>query len=1126
MNGEGPQLNGSNIPNGISSIKPPPPPEHSTRPGGNSIRQTSDGDDLKTQVNGAGAHLANGGVSQNGNHEYAPDEPLQLVEQTNYLPVANLVHRTTQRCWNGLYDLVDHLSRIEVPEQPSDTSRGLPYAVSAPNQTKANLEKKDRILIFANDQKTTFIKLLVLLQWSKNVQDVGKTISLNYWLNQQRLHFNHNCFEFYALKQEATNWQLPNPDIRTAGEILALGKLPSLSNLGYKPIVPLSKRQILATLRRLNRILATRLTTEDEIPQQMCNFVVHDGRVTFTVAEEFEVDLSVSEDKSSSPFRLVDLRFLFSPRPYLSDALRASLERLTNFEIDKGGLKGCYDFLHELVLTNKLAEMHQQASSLESNQWAGHLKVEMVRRHLIVQYWTEKPIAKSWIEIGINSGRRATVSGISSASSLKVRWFREGTRMDDFHLELDDTKISFQTILLQLIAQHLTHLLDAIYDKLLLSNMYSSGEREVEVSGSIRPEDCYLKVEVMKDSQIRASINAVTGLTTISSASERTSRLQFELNRSKNIVEDFVPRFLNFRCAVVETQILQSINGTSWQNLHILKPPIGDIRAAFGATTTRASFFRHPIWSKDYLFVIAYRSTGDSILLLQLPDTRSMNLSEARALHSQDIRFDNELSAEFFESFVRYASGVIVLDSLARELESMSRKHGPLQIPAFAAGYELPAVPVISSHDSANKSSPRLISDTAVVRFQRIDELRKLAEVDVQLKCYAPEAVLQQLIASDPAKRFNFDPKSGQISLQMLLKVGQPNAHAIVQNVETLGNIVAAVQFIKELSYVRLTSLTMETMTAAYTLNGRPELSLQVFFPSSTQSPRVVFKPESTNPHTCLAAVLSRQLSDPGASFAAHLRDMVASISLIDPLLLILSELRDKGNQEATGSSQKNKLKLHLLVRQPTMVALSYYLNTSGGDDSASGGKNSPLLARFEIMPLNHQKPTFALRPAIEEQKSVKRLSFCSDGVRALVREQIFAIPPNEEPQQAWMRLDVAAAFLVHQARPLLEKLHSIMLQCAENPPAAVPAANATNLGLSQNKNQAPSQAPAQPQQQPPQQSQPVGKAATSQAKANAKSAPNGQRQVPNGAGNAQRARPNQARPPANMQGKEVITLD
>jgi mediator of RNA polymerase II transcription subunit 14 len=1125
MNGEGPQLNGSNIPNGVSSIKPPPPPEHPARPGGNSGQQTNDGNELKTHVNGAGAHLSNGKASPNGYHEYAPDEPLQLVQQTHYLPVATLVHRTTQRCWNGLCDLVEHLSRIEVPEQPSDTTRAMPYAVYAPNQTKANLEKKDRILIFANEEKTTFIKLLVLLQWSKNVQDVGKTISLNFWLNEQRVQFNHACFEFYSLKQEAVDWQLTNPDIRTAGEILALGKLPSLSDLGYRPVVALSKRQILATLRRLNRILATRLTTEDEIPHQMCNYVVHDGRATFVVADEFEVDLSVSEDKSSSPFRLVDLRFLFSPRPHLSDALRADLERLTNFEIDKGGLKGCYDFLHELVLTNKVAEMHKQALNLASNQWAGHLKVEMVRRHLIVQYWTEKSVAKSWIEVGINSARHAIASGISPASSLKIRWFREGTRIDDFHVELDDTKISFQAILLQLIAQHLTYLLDAIYDKMLLSNIFGSGEREVEFAGSIHPEDCYMRIEVMKDAQITTSINTITGHTYISPASERTNRLQFELNRSKNIVEDFVPRYLNFRCAVVEMQVLQAIKNTPWQNLHILKPSIGDIRTAFGPTTTRASFFRHPSWTRDYLFVIAYRSTGDSIALLQLSDTRTMVLSEARLVHSQDLGFDDDLSAEFLESFAEYASGVIVLDGLARELEAMSRKHGAFQVPAYSADYRLPNVPVTSSRDTTNESGPRLIGDSAIVRFQRIDETHKMAEVEVQLKCYAAEAVLQQLIASDPDRRFQFDRKSGQISLQMLLKVGQPNAHAIVQNVETLGNIVTAVQYIKGLSYARLVSLSLKSMTIAYALKGRAELSLQVLFPSPTQSPRVNFQPHNTNPHTCLAESLSRQLSDTGATFAAHLRDMFVSISIIDPLLLVLRELQDRSGPEVTGSPQKSNLKLHVLVRQPTMLALSYYLNTPGGDDTGAGAKSSPLLARFEIMPLDHQKPTFTLRPAIEEQKSVKRVSFSSDAVRSLVREQLFAIPASEEPLQ-WMRLDVAAAFLVHQTRPLLEALHAIMLQCAENPPTAAPAPGTNNLSSNQKKIQGPVQPSGQPQQQPPSQSQPAAKTATGQAKSHAKSLPNGQRQVPGGGGSVQRARPNQSRPPANMQGKEVITLD
>ncbi|ETN39432.1 uncharacterized protein HMPREF1541_05655 [Cyphellophora europaea CBS 101466] len=1106
MNGEGPQLNGQHLPNGTQSIKPPPPPEAKFSKSVDNAALRPAGPGLsKTQMNGVSSgHLPNGAATHLRGYSPPPDEPLQLVDQEHYLPVATLVSRSAQKCWNDLYELVDQLSAIEVPAQPVNAQPGSGYVPAPNNTTKANLDKKDRILNFANDQKANLIKLMVLLQWSRNVKDVSKTISLNFWLHRQREQYNLACYEFYMLKTEATEWQLPNPDIQTAGEILSLGKKASLPHLGYRPAAKLSKKQIISTLRRLNNLLTARLTLEDEIPPPLRNYRVHDGRATFIVSDEFEVDLSVLEEDPTTPFRMVDLRFLFSPRPSISDELRAELERLTDTELSKDGLSGCYDFLHDLTLSNKLAEYHKQALNLSHKQWAGHVRVEFLHRNLVVQYWTERPMPKSWVEIGIYSGRDARdVTQVSS--TLGVRWYREGKRVEDFSLVIRPSTISLTSILSQLIAQHVCFMLSSIYDKLLPNILFSSGALALEESTSnVQPEECSLQIQTTKDFSITISINAVTGLVVVGPASEKSNRLQVELNRSKSLVEDFVSKFLNFRCAIAEAHILRVVRNTSWQALLAFKPTLTDLRTLFGLSTTRANFFRHPFWSQEYVLVVAYKPTGDAISIVQMPRA-STALASSRIVHTQTLKFSDDLSAAYFESLAEYASGVVVLDNISQQFKHAAYRHTLAGIPDFGSKYTLPSLAFQTTSQSQSTSESLLVDDTARIQFVRVDAASQKAKLLVQLKTDAPEEVLHRLRASSSETRFEFTPKDRQIAFQLQIQIGGAGANDIIQDVRRLSDVVSSVQFMETLSNVRLVSTSMRTMVLAYHFNGSTERELQIQFPSGTNPPRVEFVPRDSNPHACLQFSLSQMLQDPRQPFALHLIDMMSLLALVDPMIMCLHELVQSNSSERSSS----KVRIHLLVRQPTMFALQYYAaDPKGPADVSTMNVNSRLLARFEILPFQHEKSAFILRPALEELKSYQRPSFTSDVMRAKLKEALFQMA---ETSPDWLRLDTAAAFLADRPKPIFEALHKLMVDIVEHPQKLV-AEDAANV-QDPKTNQTPIQPPAKASGNNTQKPVP-------------KTPQQNQRQVPNGANQQQqRPRPNN-KPAMDTQGKEVITLD
>ena len=695
MNADRPQVNGQHLLNGVTSTQHHQAVEAKISRIDEPVAQgkVATAEHVAPYTNGV---LPNGPSSAKSSAlaaslQQAPTEVLQLIGREHYLPMATMVQRTAQNCWNSLSSLVDQLSNISVPQQAPEPTRISSGIVN--NQTKANLDKKERILQFADDHKADFIKLLVLLQWSKNGEDVSKAMNLNFWLMNRRFLYLQARDALARLKQDALGFQIPNPDLKTAGEVLSLGKATGYPNVGYREAKPLKRKQILSTLRKLSRTVSVRLALDESLPLQLRDYHVQDGRATFVVEDEFELGLSVLDDSPTAPFRVVDFRFTYSPRPNIPEPKRREIEFVANAEIDRNGLLGCYDFFHNLAITTKLSEFYKQALHLSQNQWAGCLRAEMLRRDLVVEYWHGRDTKKSWIEISVRSGR-GSESESRTNPYLGVRWFREGKEVHEFELDVDIAEISFESILLQVIAQHVNCILEAVYDRLTAAELFQEGGLLVEMStSSSEPKDCGLGVHMTKDMHVLATIDPVTGSIVLSPASDRMNRLQSDLNRSRVKGEDLIPRLLNFRCVLAEDSILYGTKDTCWQRLDAFRPMTNDVRSLFGVPMARVNVFRHLYWSRDYLLAITNNVNGDRLWILnQSAQGKAASLANFRVVQQQSIQPHQELSTRFFDAFSDYASGVATLHSNAVQLNTVSPNFRLPSIPNFDDDYTLPAL--------------------------------------------------------------------------------------------------------------------------------------------------------------------------------------------------------------------------------------------------------------------------------------------------------------------------------------------------------------------------------------------------------------------------------------------------
>ncbi|KAF3401197.1 Mediator of RNA polymerase II transcription subunit 14 [Talaromyces pinophilus] len=560
------------------------------------------GDDGKGQGSNTAIVLKNGqsGVMPNGvQGQWAP--PLMHITQ-GFFPYSQLVHRAVQQCYNDLCDVITELAD-STQQQQSSSANGKP--------DPAAIQKRIRILEFAQTKRTEFIKLLVLSQWSRQAVDVSKLIDLQNFIRTRHFAYQTAVQRVADMKRDLVRAQVANPDLQTALEVLTTGRVSNMPEFGYKPPKPLSSKRLLATLRKINRIISTRLVTSDTVPPPLNEYRVHDGRVTFSVQGEFELDLSIAEEDVASQFYFIDIRFLFAPSsPIPKGRFFNELDSQINGILKTKGLTGCFDFIHNLVLVNKINILFKQATSLSRGQWTGALRVELLHRILVVHYWPDKSGPKSWLEIGAHSGRQQR----QKVSYLGLRWVRDGKECESSQIHFNTETLSMESILRSVIAIHSSHTLRAVYERLCTQDLFANHRLSINMQMSkIEPGNCRLNVQLTETRFLNASLEPVSGAMCIHTIPSLLCRL----DKGSASDDDFVNRISRLRCIAAMEEIESDAKIFGWESVDHRKFKV-DIRRVFPNNILRASFFRNRLWGNSWIIAATTSLSGDDWWILRL----------------------------------------------------------------------------------------------------------------------------------------------------------------------------------------------------------------------------------------------------------------------------------------------------------------------------------------------------------------------------------------------------------------------------------------------------------------------------------------------------------------------------
>ncbi|GFY70164.1 mediator of RNA polymerase II transcription subunit 14, partial [Trichonephila inaurata madagascariensis] len=156
---------------------------------------------------------------------------------------------------------------------------------------KTDMERKIEIVQFASRTRQLFIRLLALVKWAASASKVEKCATIMSFLDKQSMLFVEMADMLSLMSRETlVNARLPSFHLPCAVEVLTLGtysRLPTCIRDKIVPPDPITPAEKRSTLLRLNQIIQYRLVSS-ELPAQMRNLTIENGRVTFYVEHEFE----------------------------------------------------------------------------------------------------------------------------------------------------------------------------------------------------------------------------------------------------------------------------------------------------------------------------------------------------------------------------------------------------------------------------------------------------------------------------------------------------------------------------------------------------------------------------------------------------------------------------------------------------------------------------------------------------------------------------------------------------------------------------------------------------------------------------------------------------------------------
>ena len=686
--------------------------------------------------------------------------------------------------------------------------------------------------------------------------------------------------------------------------------------------------------------------------------------MTFTVPGEFEMDLSIGEEDPSSQFYLIDLRFLFSPSSPLPEGrFRADLTTRVDGILKAESLAGCFDFVHNLVLSNKINVLFKQALELSRGQWAGSLRVELLHRTLVVQYWADKPGPKSWLEIGIKRGRSRTSAGqtTSGVPVLGLRWMREHKEADASQIKFDTETLSMESILLSAIAVHTSHLLRSAYDRLRPEPLFARRLLKIRLQMStIEPGKCQLYVQLTKSRHLYASVEPVSGSVFI----KTTPTFLHRLDRA-GAEEDLVGRVARLRCMAAMEEIEAQAKILGWQPVDHRGLKV-DIRRLFPPNFLRAAFFRRRSWGPSWLIGVTTSLSGDDWWMLHVRTrpspadskaaaTETVSMDSVRVLEGSPVMLRQASTSELYARLEDSLTGVVAMHANAYwsldagSFEFLPSKHNlrlgrNLEVPSLDVRYDPSRMPSsLRIRPPAGVKRNSYVHGHLHLRYYGVDPRLERAVVVAYGRFTTPLSAMgvrTTKLDDDVVIRH----KGQTFAMRFVVPVGQSMIAELCLRVQRLEITLSIFETLRRSGGIAVDSLSLSRIDFTYAQGLQASLVMRLDNPTQSTVdagvvrtyPEALFPvhldisfADANNPHRrlrqALAALLNR--ATPGSG-GIHL--LLRLLTLTLPLLRALDRLATRRSAQTTPSSSSSRpAAVQIIARDAKTILLSYSSSSS-----------------------------------------------------------------------------------------------------------------------------------------------------------------------------------------------------
>ncbi|XP_076370105.1 mediator complex subunit 14 isoform X1 [Tachypleus tridentatus] len=382
---------------------------------------------------------------------------------------------------------------------------------------KTDMDRKIEIVQFASRTRQLFVRLLALVKWAASASKVEKCAAIMGFLDKQSSLFIETADVLTKMARETlVHARLPSFHIPCAVDVLTLGtysRLPTCIRdriVPPDPILPSEKR---STLLRLNQIIQYRLVSSD-LPSEMWNLKIENGRVIFHIEHEFEVSLTLMRDGPLVPWRLLDIDILVEDKETgdgkaLIHSLQVNYihQLIQSRLIDNSRpLLDVYTILHSFCLSLQLEVLHSQTVRLCRERLGEFITIEeyVAGNWLVLSYWRDQ-ISKDGqgyrvcVQIDPNDpSKPLQVTHIPRLNVIEAGQTEQAIKSD--HLSIE--KLLIHTIHIRT-KQKLTELKEELISRL--------GETECSMGGSPAILHFPLLQPCMQSEQLLITVDTHTG---------------------------------------------------------------------------------------------------------------------------------------------------------------------------------------------------------------------------------------------------------------------------------------------------------------------------------------------------------------------------------------------------------------------------------------------------------------------------------------------------------------------------------------------------------------------------------------------------------------------------------------